>query len=65
LTIYGTGGVRQTEMHTAEPFVSKPSAFEVEVAIHKKGDKLSVVIIKAYHCCQLHTKFHPTFFSLG
>jgi hypothetical protein len=27
--------------------------------------KLSVVIIRAHHCCQLHTKFYPTFFSLG
>jgi hypothetical protein len=26
--------------------------------------KLTVAIIKAYHCCQLHTKFYPTFFSL-
>jgi hypothetical protein len=28
-------GVRQTEMHTAEPFVLDPSASEVEVAIWK------------------------------
>jgi hypothetical protein len=27
------GGVRQTEMHTAEPFVLEPSASEVEVAV--------------------------------
>jgi hypothetical protein len=31
----GAGGVRQTEMHTAEPFVSQPSASEVEVAVGK------------------------------
>jgi hypothetical protein len=31
----------------------------------KRVIKLSVVIIGAYHCCQLHTKFYPTFFSLG
>jgi hypothetical protein len=31
----GGGGVRQTEMHTAEPFVPEPSASEVEVAIEK------------------------------
>jgi hypothetical protein len=31
----GVGGVRQTEMQTAEPFVSEPSASEVEVAIGK------------------------------
>jgi hypothetical protein len=29
------GGVRQTEMHTAEPFVPEPSASEAEVAIRK------------------------------
>jgi hypothetical protein len=33
-------GVRQTEMHTAEPFVPEPSASEFEVAIGKlKGLK--------------------------
>jgi hypothetical protein len=26
--------------------------------------KLTAVIIEAYHCCQLHTKFYLTFFSL-
>jgi hypothetical protein len=25
--------------------------------------KLTVLIIEAYHCCELHTKFYPTFFS--
>jgi hypothetical protein len=30
-----TGDVRQTEMHTAEPFVPQPSASEAEVAIGK------------------------------
>jgi hypothetical protein len=29
------GGVRQTEMNTAEPFMPEPSASEVEVAIGK------------------------------
>jgi hypothetical protein len=27
--------------------------------------KLTVVIVEAHHCCQLHTKLYPTFFSLG
>jgi hypothetical protein len=31
----------------------------------KRVIKLSVVIIEANHYCQLHTKFYPTFFSLG
>jgi hypothetical protein len=35
LNVRGAGGVRQTEMHTAEPFVPEPSASEVEVAIGK------------------------------
>jgi hypothetical protein len=29
------GGVRQTEMHTAQPFLPEPTASEVEVAIGK------------------------------
>jgi hypothetical protein len=35
LNVHGAGCVRQTEMHTAEPFVPQPSASEVEVAIGK------------------------------
>jgi hypothetical protein len=35
LNAHGAGGVRQTEMHTAEPLVPEPSASEVEVAIGK------------------------------
>jgi hypothetical protein len=35
LNIHKTGDVRQQEMHTAEPFVSEPSASEVEDAIGK------------------------------
>jgi hypothetical protein len=35
LNVYGAGGVRQTEMHTTEPFVPKPSVSEVEVAVGK------------------------------
>jgi hypothetical protein len=33
LNIHGAGGVRQTEMHTAKPFVPEPSASVAEVAI--------------------------------
>jgi hypothetical protein len=35
LNVDRAGGVRQTEMHTAEPFVPEPSASEVEAAIGK------------------------------
>jgi hypothetical protein len=31
----------------------------------KRVIKLTVVIIEACHCCQLHTKFYQTFFYLG
>jgi hypothetical protein len=33
--VHGAGGVRQSEMHTAEPFVPEPSASEAEAAIRK------------------------------
>jgi hypothetical protein len=35
LNVHGACGGRQTEMHTAEPFVPEPSVSEVEVAIGK------------------------------
>jgi hypothetical protein len=35
LNVYGAGGVRQTEMHTAQSFVPETSSSEVEVAIGK------------------------------
>jgi hypothetical protein len=35
LNVHGMGGVRQTEMHTAEPFLPQPSASEAEPAIGK------------------------------
>jgi hypothetical protein len=31
--IYGANDVRQTEIHTAEPLVTEPSAFDFELAI--------------------------------
>jgi hypothetical protein len=35
LNVQGAGGIRQTEIHKAEPFVPEPSAAEVEVTIGK------------------------------
>jgi len=35
LNVRGINDVRQTEIHTAEPLVPKPSAFEFELAIEK------------------------------
>jgi hypothetical protein len=33
--------------------------------IYKKRDKTNCIIKEAYHFCQLHTKFYPTFFCQG
>jgi hypothetical protein len=49
LNVHGAGGVRQTEMHTAEPFVPEPSASEVEVAIGKLKRHKSRVFIRFQH----------------
>ena len=35
LNVYVVNDVRQTEIHTVEPVVAEPSAFEVELAIEK------------------------------
>ena len=35
LNVPGVNHVRQTEIHTAEPLVPEPSAFDVELAIEK------------------------------
>jgi hypothetical protein len=36
LNAHGANDVRQTELHRAEPQVSQPGGFEIEVAIDKK-----------------------------
>jgi hypothetical protein len=35
LNAHGVSGVRQAEIHTAEPLVPEPSALEIELAIEK------------------------------
>ena len=35
LHVHGVNDVREAEIHTAEPLVHEPSAFEVELAIEK------------------------------
>jgi hypothetical protein len=35
LKVHGVNEVKQAEIHTAEPLVPEPSAFEVELAIEK------------------------------
>jgi kynurenine formamidase len=56
LNIHGVNEVRQTEVHTAEPLVPEPSAFEFEMATvklkrHKSPgiDQISAELIKAGH----------------
>ena len=35
LNVHDVNGVRQTDIHTAEPLVPESSAFEVEMAVQK------------------------------
>ena len=50
--IYKVNNGRQTEIHTAEPLVPEPSAFEVDLAVeklesHKSGvDQIPAELIK-------------------
>jgi hypothetical protein len=51
---HGVNDVRQTEMHTAEPLMHEPSAFDFEMAIEKLKshkspgiDQISAELIKA------------------
>jgi len=44
--VHGVGNVRQTEIHTAEPLVSEPRAFEFEMAIDKLKRHKSLVIFQ-------------------
>ena len=64
LNVHGVNDVRQTELHTAEPLVAEPSAFEVELAIEKLKrhksphmDQIPAQLIKAGGrtvCCEIH-----------
>jgi len=54
LNVNGVNGVRRTEIHTTEPLVPEPSAFEVEMAIEKLKihrspgiDQIPTALIKA------------------
>jgi hypothetical protein len=64
LNVYGDNDDRQTEVHTAEPLVPEPSAFEVEMAIEKRKrykspaiDQTQAELIKAGGskiCSEIH-----------
>jgi hypothetical protein len=100
LSVQGEGGVRQTEMLTAEPFCQSLASLRLRLLLAWEGNlhfevhklikliwnkeelphsgryqlsylftkmviRLTAVVIEAYHCCQLHSEFYPTFFFLG
>jgi len=46
LNVHGVKDVRQTEIHTAEPLVPEPGAFELEMAIKKLKSHKSPGIIQ-------------------
>jgi len=46
LNIHGVNDVSQTEIHTAEPLVPEPNAFEVELAIEKLKSHKSPGIVQ-------------------
>jgi hypothetical protein len=64
LNVHGVNDVVQVEIHTAEPLVPEPSAFEVELAIEKLKshkppgiDQIPAELIKAGGatiCCAIH-----------
>jgi len=47
LNIHGVNDIRHTELHTAEPVVPEPSAYEVEMAIKELKSKSHQVLIKS------------------
>jgi len=47
LNVHGARDVRQAEIHTAEPLVPEPSAFEVELATEKLKSQNHQVLIKS------------------
>jgi len=63
-SVHGFSYVRQTDIHTAEPLMPEPSAFEVEMATEKlkgnkspDGDQIRAELIKAGErtiCYEIH-----------
>ena len=59
MNIHGVNDVRQTEIHTAEPLVPEPSAFEFELAIEELKFTNYQVLIKFHQggktiCSEIH-----------
>jgi len=70
LNVHGINDVRQTEIYTAEPLVTEPSASEVELAIEKlKGhkspgiDQIPAELIKA-GSKTIHCEIHKLIISI-
>jgi len=70
LNVHGDNYIRQTEIHTAEPVVPDPSAFEVEMAIEKLKrhkspgtDQIPAELIKA-RCRRTLSDFHRHVYSI-
>jgi len=51
LNVHGVNDVRQAEIHTAEPLVPKPNAFELELAMEKLKSHKSLIVIKSQQNC--------------
>jgi hypothetical protein len=49
LNVHQVNDVRQTEIHTTEPLVPEPSAFEVDMAIEKLKSHKSLGIDQSQH----------------
>jgi hypothetical protein len=69
-SLHGVSDVRQTEIHTAEPLLPEPGAFEVEVAIakikrHKSPgvDQIPVELFNA-ECRTIPTEMHKLNYSI-
>jgi hypothetical protein len=64
-------GTLYSDIHKLFKLIWKKEEFpyqwkeSIVVPIHKMGDKTECNNYRAYHCCQLHTKSYPTFFSPG
>jgi hypothetical protein len=69
--IQAGGETLRSEIHKLIKLIRKKEELphrwkeSIVVPIHKKVIKPTVVIIEIYHCCQLDTKFYPTFISPG
>jgi len=67
LNVHEVNDIRQAEIHTLEPLVPEPSAFEAELAIEKLRnykspgtDQIPAELIKAGGrtiCCEIHTYY--------